>query len=211
MTEDRKIFESGFFERNPAGVLERLKNSVIGIAGAGGLGSNLSASLVRAGAAKLIIADFDKVEPSNFNRQFFFPDQAGQYKVEALKANLLRINPYINVKTFCGRVTPANAAEIFGDADIMAEAFDLPEMKAMIVHAWLAMHPDRYIVTASGISGFGRSNALRTVSKGKIIVCGDQFSSLETEGGYTAPRVAIAANLEANAIIEILMRGSIAN
>ncbi len=199
-------FEQEFYSRNPDGVLERLKELTIGIAGAGGLGSNIAASLVRAGVQNFIIADFDKIEYSNLNRQFFFPDQVGLYKVDALKANLLRINPFIKIKTFSGMVMPENVKLLFNNADIMVEAFDRAEMKAMIVHNWLALHSDRYIVTATGLAGFGNSNTMKVETRGKVVICGDRESSPDSSG-LTAPRVAIAAAMQANAVVEIAMRG----
>ena len=70
-----------------------LENAKVGIAGAGGLGSNCAMHLVRAGVKKLVIADFDVVSESNLNRQFFFRDQLGRKKVDALAENLRRIEP----------------------------------------------------------------------------------------------------------------------
>ena len=198
-------FEQIFYSRNPEGVFKRLKVLTIGIAGAGGLGSNIAASLVRTGIQNFIIADFDKIEYSNLNRQFFFPDQVGQYKVDALKENLLRINPFIKIKTFSGMVMPENVKLLFNSVDIMVEAFDRAEMKAMLVHNWLTLHPDRYIVTATGLAGFGNSNTMRVESRGKVVICGDRESSPECSG-LTAPRVAIAAAMQANAVVEIAMR-----
>jgi sulfur carrier protein ThiS adenylyltransferase len=198
-------FEQKFYSRNPEGVFERLKVLTIGIAGAGGLGSNIAASLVRTGIQNFIIADFDKIEYSNLNRQFFFPDQVGQYKVDALKENLLRINPFIKIKTFSGMVMPENVKLLFNSVDIMVEAFDRAEMKAMLVHNWLTLHPDRYIVTATGLAGFGNSNTMQVESRGKVVICGDRESSPE-RSGLTAPRVAIAAAMQANAVVEIAMR-----
>ena len=206
---DRDSFENAFYAKNPPGVLERLKNATVAIAGAGGLGSNVAVALTRAGVHHLIIADFDRIELSNLNRQQFFQEQAGMFKTEALKQNLNRINPYINVEIFTGRITPENIETVFGHAEILVEAFDLAEMKAMLVRNWLTLHPDRYIVTASGIAGLGRSSLLQTEIRGKMIICGDGQSSLESEGGYTAPRVAIAANLQGAAVIEILCKGRI--
>jgi sulfur carrier protein ThiS adenylyltransferase len=206
---DRDSFENAFYAKNPPGVLERLKNATVAIAGAGGLGSNVAVALARTGVHHLIIADFDRIELSNLNRQQFFPEQAGMFKTEALKQNLNRINPYINVEIFTGRITPENIETVFGHAEILVEAFDLAEMKAMLVRNWLTLHPDRYIVTASGIAGLGRSSLLQTEIRGKMIICGDGQSSLESEGGYTAPRVAIAANLQGAAVIEILCKGRI--
>lgn len=201
-------FEQEFYSRNPMGVLERLKELTIGIAGAGGLGSNIAASLVRAGVQNFIIADFDKIEYSNLNRQFFFPDQVGQYKVDALKENLLRINPFVKIKIFSGLVMPENVKLLYDKADIMVEAFDRAEMKAMIVHNWLALHSDRYIVTATGLAGFGNSNTMQVETRGKIVICGDRESAPD-RSGLTAPRVAIAAAMQANAVIEIAMNGAL--
>ena len=197
-------FEQEFYSRNPEGVFKRLKTLTIGIAGAGGLGSNIAASLVRTGVQNFIIADFDKIEYSNLNRQFFFPDQVGQYKVDALKENLLRINPFVKIKTFSGMVIPENVKLLFNDVDIMVEAFDRAEMKAMLVHNWLTLQPNRYIVTATGLAGFGNSNSMRVETRGKVVICGDRESSPENSG-LTAPRVAIAAAMQANAVVEIAM------
>jgi len=208
MTE-RDSFEKAFYAQNPPGVLARLQTATAGIAGAGGLGSNVAVALARSGVHHLIIADFDRIELSNLNRQQYFPEQAGMFKTEALKQNLNRINPYINVEIFTGRITPENIETVFGQAEILVEAFDLAEMKAMLVRNWLTLHPDRCIITASGIAGLGRSGLLKTEVSGKMIICGDGQSSLESEGGYTAPRVAIAANLQASAVIEILCNGGI--
>ncbi len=206
---ERESFEKAFYAKNPPGVLARLKGATVGIAGAGGLGSNVAVALVRSGVGHLIIADFDRIELSNLNRQQFFREQAGMFKVEALKQNLHRINPYINIEIFSGKITPENIETVFGGAEILVEAFDLAEMKAMLVGNWLTWHPNRYIITASGIAGLGRSDCLKTEVRGKMIVCGDGQSSLESEGGYTAPRVAIAANLQAGAVVEILCCGKI--
>ena len=71
-------------------VLEKAK---IGVAGLGGLGSNVLSHLVRAGIRRFVAADFDVVSASNLNRQFFFADQVGRKKTEALAENLRRIAP----------------------------------------------------------------------------------------------------------------------
>ena len=73
------------------------EKAIVGIAGAGGLGSNCAMHLVRAGIKNLVIADYDSVSPSNLNRQFFFADQLGKQKVYALKENLLRIESRLNL------------------------------------------------------------------------------------------------------------------
>lgn len=114
----------------------KIEDAVIGIAGAGGLGSNVAASLVRIGFKKLIIADFDRVDQSNLNRQFFFRKDIGQYKVDALKENLESITEAIDIRIHREKITPENLDRIFQEADIMVEALDDPGAKAMLVNEW---------------------------------------------------------------------------
>lgn len=191
---------------NPPGVTETLAAATIGVAGAGGLGSNAAAALIRAGAGRLIIADFDQVESSNLNRQFFFHHQIGEPKVSALRDNLLKIDPEANITIHQTILAPDNIPAVFADCDILLEAFDKPEMKTMLAGAWMENFPDRPLIMASGLAGYGDYRALREVRNGMTTICGDQKSTLESEGGYTAPRVGIVANMQANAAIELLMR-----
>ncbi len=66
--------------RHTPGVHTKLKAATVGIAGLGGLGSSIAVALARVGVGKLIVADFDVVEPSNLNRQQYFVDQIGFLK-----------------------------------------------------------------------------------------------------------------------------------
>jgi sulfur carrier protein ThiS adenylyltransferase len=114
--------------RHTPGVHQKLKRACVGVAGCGGLGSNVALSLARVGLGRLILVDFDVVVPSNLNRQQYFVEQIGDYKVDALKANLERANPFVRVETHCLELTPANIPLIFADADVIVEAFDKAEM-----------------------------------------------------------------------------------
>ena len=123
--------------RHTPGVHARLKAATVGIAGVGGLGSAVAVALARVGVGRLIIADFDVVEPSNLNRQQFFIDQIGMHKVAALSANLQRINPYVSVKQHILMLDPENIATTFAGCSILVEAFDRADMKAMLVNTVL--------------------------------------------------------------------------
>ena len=136
-----------------------LESARVGIAGAGGLGSNCAMHLVRAGVKHITVADFDVVNESNLNRQFFFRDQLGMKKVEALKTNLLRIEPDADIRVADVRLDARSTRELFADCAIVVEAFDTVESKAMIVAALVGS--GRKLVTASGLAGWGRSNAIR--------------------------------------------------
>lgn len=191
--------------RNPDYFLPALSGSTIAIAGAGGLGSAVAISLARSFVGTLIIADFDVVEPSNLNRQHYFVDQIGMQKVEALKENLLRINPYLNVVVHNVRITAENVVEIFGDADIVAECFDTAAAKAMLTENVLAKMKCPF-VAVSGVAG--HSDVEKIVSRrvgSRMVLIGDQVTAAEPGRGLTAAKVGVAANLQACKIIEILV------
>jgi sulfur carrier protein ThiS adenylyltransferase len=136
-----------------SGLAETLSSVTIGIAGAGGIGSNAAMLLVRAGASSIVVADFDSVEPWNLNRQFFFADQAGKPKVEALRENLLRINGDVCVEAHRMCLTPGNACGIFEKCDILIEAVDNSATKAFLIEEWSSVFPGKPIVACSGIAG----------------------------------------------------------
>ena len=204
-----KRLEKELFSRHDPGLLSVLRKAVVGIAGAGGLGSNAAVSLARAGVGKLIIADMDRVYPSNLNRQYYFLDQIGQLKVEALVENLKKINPFSQYEVHPVRVTAKNLKKLFSEAEIMIEAFDLASEKSMLINTWLSLFPDRPIVAASGISGFGKNNKLRTRRLGRLYLCGDEESEPDEKVSPMAPRVGIVANMQANLVIELLYKKSI--
>jgi len=180
-----------------------LEAARVGIAGAGGLGSNCAMHLVRAGVKHLTVVDFDVVNESNLNRQFFFRDQLGLKKVEALKANLLRIDPGADIRSVDLRLDAASARETFADCDIVVEAFDVVEAKAMLVAA-LAPSGKR-IVTASGLAGWGRSNAMQVRRMGNIVAVGDGETAVGDNAAPASPRVGIAAAMQANSVVAMLL------
>ncbi|HNY10788.1 MAG TPA: sulfur carrier protein ThiS adenylyltransferase ThiF [Candidatus Wallbacteria bacterium] len=211
MSLNKKEFYNGFYQRNPPGSIEKLKTKKVGIAGAGGLGSNIAGALVRSGIQNLVIADFDTIEVSNLNRQNFFHDQIGRVKVEALKENLLKINPFIKIKALCEMVDKNNAVTIFGDCDILIEAFDRASAKVMLVEAWMERFPEKYIVIGSGLAGYGMNDAIKTSVHDKLVICGDQKTESNVENGLIASRVLIVAAAQANAAVEILLNGKISS
>ncbi|TSA38655.1 MAG: sulfur carrier protein ThiS adenylyltransferase ThiF [Porphyromonadaceae bacterium] len=186
-------------------IQEKLKNRSAGIAGAGGLGSNCAAALVRVGIGRLVISDFDRVEESNLNRQFYFRDQIGQPKVEALKTNLLRINPLLILEIHQVILDSENIPELFSGVDVLFEAFDRAEQKAMIIESALTTWPERPLIIGSGMAGFGDSNSIRMRSCGNLYICGDESAEIGPEMPPLAPRVGIVANMMANVGIDLLL------
>ena len=182
---------------------EILRGKTVGIAGCGGLGSNAAVALVRAGIGSLIIADFDIVEESNLDRQYYFRDDIGKFKVDALAKHLKNINPAVDVISHNIELTPKNVPEIFGDADILIEAFDEAENKKWLIEIWTKLFPEKSIICGNGIAGYGNTNKLKVIRMGKIYFCGD--NETDSSIGLCSARVAIVANMQANVAIEILM------
>ncbi len=206
MTDSPLTFAKKYFAHRDPAVLEALRRSSVGIAGAGGLGSNVAVALARAGVGRLVVADFDRVEPSNLNRQQYYVDQVGLTKVEALRENLLRVNPFSVYEVHEVRLTRRNSTEVFRAVDVVVEAFDRAAAKEMLIEAVLARFPGRPIVAASGLAGFGGNAKLHTRRMGNLWICGDEESQSPKGISPMAPRVALVAAMQANLVVEILVK-----
>ena len=182
-----------------------LASKTVGIAGAGGLGSNCAVALARVGIGKLIIADFDVIVESNLNRQYFFHDQIGQKKVFALFDNIKRINPETIVEAHDLKLGSESIVNLFSNCDVIVEAFDLAEMKQMIIETVLEKLPGKKLVTGMGLAGWGNNNLIKTQQTDNLYICGDQSLEVSDHLPPLAPRVGIVANMQANQVLEILL------
>lgn len=192
--------------RHTPGVHEVVRKSTVGIMGLGGLGSVVAGALARIGVGKLILADFDVVEPSNLNRQQYSISQIGMRKTKALKENLLQMNPYIIIETVDGLLTEESIPEVFRGVDVLAECFDDPTMKAAGLRAVLTYMPDIGYVGTSGLAGYGDNNVIQTQKiHGSVYITGDRTSAAGPGHGLMAPRVGIAAHHQANQVLRILL------
>ena len=185
-----------------------LSQKVVGIAGAGGLGSNCAVSLLRSGVGKLIIADYDVVSKPNLNRQFYFADQIGQKKVYALRDNLLKINPDVCIQVHDTRVTTWNIGLLYSTCDVVVEAFDKASQKEMFINYMLTNLPEKPVVAGSGMAGWGRVELLKIVKSGNLYICGDEQSEASVETPPLAPRVNIVSNMQADKVLELLLNRS---
>ncbi|MCM1567058.1 MAG: sulfur carrier protein ThiS adenylyltransferase ThiF [Dehalobacter sp.] len=196
---------AALFSKHDPAVVSVLKAAKVGIAGVGGLGSNVAISLARAGVGTLVLTDFDVVEPSNLNRQQYFIDQIGKSKVDALRENLVRINPFSTYEIHHLKLCAGDIPQIYSNVEILVEAFDEVEMKLMLVEAWVAKFPNRPLIVGSGIAGYGGNNDCRTERIfGQVYVCGDGKS----DAGLIppiAPKVALIAAMQANLVLELLL------
>jgi thiamine biosynthesis protein ThiF, family 2 len=202
----REELESMMMARHTPAVHEKLKQGRVAIAGLGGLGSNIAVMLARIGVGQLLLVDFDIVEPSNLNRQSYYIRHLGMPKTLALKSQLAEINPFITIDTRAVRVEAGNVAELFSGCEILCEAFDKPEAKAMLVNTALEQLPDVKIVAASGMAGFASSNLIRTSRPAaRLYLCGDRETGAAIGTGLMAPRVQICAGHQANMVLRLLV------
>ena len=192
-------------ERHGEDVQKKFSSATVAICGLGGLGSNIVVSLARAGIGKLILIDFDRVDITNLHRQQYKANQIGMNKTDALRDNLLEIAPYVAIETHTERVAEENAAHLLQGADIICEAFDVAECKAMLTNLVLETMPDKYLVAASGMAGMGSANTIQTrrVSK-RFYLCGDERSDVQSEGSLVASRVMLCAAHQAHTVLRIL-------
>ena len=192
-------------DRHGEDLQNKISSTTVGICGLGGLGSNIAITLARAGVGKLILIDFDKVDITNIHRQQYKASQVGMYKTEALRDNLAEINPYLEteIQTVC--VTEENAKELLKDCDIICEAFDNAECKAMLTNLVLEEMPEKYIVAASGMAGIGSANSIHTrkVTK-RFYLCGDEISDASDGIGLVSSRVMLCAAHQAHMVLRLI-------
>ncbi len=180
--------------------LSHIKNSRIGIAGAGGLGSNCALMLARSGFEKFVIADFDLVEPSNLNRQVYFPQHVGKLKAQCLREIIQSLNPKAEIQAHAHKLDAQSCRHIFADCQVVVEAFDRAEAKAMIVGEFL--NSSKLLVSASGLGGYGDSDRIVTRKvKENFFLVGDQESAVGQSVKPYAPCVAIAAAKQADVVL----------
>ena len=192
-------------ERHGEELQQKFSSATVAICGLGGLGSNIAISLARAGIGKLILIDFDKVDITNLHRQQYKASQIGMNKTDALRNNLLEIAPYVAIETHTERVAEENAAHLLQGADIICEAFDDAECKAMLTNLVLEEMPDKYLVAASGMAGFGSANSIKTRKiTSKSYLCGDEESDVQSEGSLISSRVMLCAAHQAHTVLRIL-------
>lgn len=184
----------------------RLEAARIGVAGVGGLGSQIAIALARTGVGHLHLVDLDVVDLANLNRQAYDLADIGRAKTAALAERLARINPYLDVTTATERVTPENALELFAGSDLVCEAFDDPAAKAMLVQTLLGHRRDVTVIGASGMAGHDRVDTIVTRRVGaRWWLCGDGVSDIGTGAPMVAPRVMACAGAQAMLAVRLVL------
>ena len=192
-------------ERHGKELQKRFASASVAVCGLGGLGSHIAFALARAGIGRLILIDFDKVEITNLNRQQYKADQIGLDKTEALKRNLKEIAPYVQTEIFCEKLTEKNIPELLKEADIVCEAFDDTESKALLTDTVLSLMKEKYLVAASGMAGLESGNIICTRKiTDHFYLCGDGVSEVTDGMGLVSARVMLCAAHQAHMVLRIL-------
>ena len=204
--EEKTALQQALHKGLTAEQSQRLQAAKVAIVGLGGLGSNVALWLARLGVGQLLLYDFDKVELSNLNRQYYFLEDVGQYKATALLRHLKAVNPYGNYHSRVVRLTEDNLPELLSEAHIVCEALDKPEAKALLVNGVLESFPDKYLVSASGLAGFASSASMqvRQVTP-RFYLCGDGVSDM-LQLPLCGARVGLCAAQEALTIARIILQ-----
>ena len=206
MMVSKDEFYQALVERHGADNQQKFNKATVAICGLGGLGSNIAICLARVGIGRLILIDFDVVDVTNLHRQQYKFNQVGMPKVEALKENLLEINPFIKIETHQVRLTEENTVDLIKDADVVCEAFDKAECKAMLIDIVFTNYPDKYLVSSSGMAGFGSVNEIVTKKiTSRFYLSGDGVSDVNSGIGLISSRVMACAAHEAHMALRILM------
>ena len=205
MIPSKKEWTDALIARHGLDLHKRFSSATVAICGLGGLGSNIAIALARAGVGKLLLTDFDRVDITNLHRQQYKVNQIGRYKADALAENLSEIAPYTEVKAVTAKITEENFKELLTDADVVCEAFDNAEAKAMLVNGVLEQMPDCFLVAASGMAGMDTPNTIQTrkITK-RFYLCGDAVSDVADTIGLVAPRVMLCAAHQAHTVLRIL-------
>lgn len=207
MVPEQNALLEALQQRHGRELQERFTAATVAICGLGGLGSHIATALARAGIGRLILIDFDQVDITNLHRQQYKVTQIGRCKTEALAENLLEMAPYLELELHCIRITEENVEELLQRADIICEALDEPEAKAMLTNRVLEKLPGKYLIAASGMAGMGSVNAIQTRRITEhFYLCGDGTSDVSEGMGLVAPRVMLCAAHQAHTALRILAK-----
>ena len=197
--------EEDLLKRNVKGISEKLKKAKVCILGLGGLGSNVAVLLARSGIGYLKLVDFDTVEASNLNRQQYRISHIGMKKTEAIKTIIKEINPFVEIEVLNKKIDRENILSIVGDVEIIVEAFDVAETKAMAIEE-LLINGNKMLVSASGMAGIGSANEIITRKvRDNFYLVGDNYSDYEEYSGIMSTRVMICAAHQANVVLRLIV------
>jgi sulfur carrier protein ThiS adenylyltransferase len=195
-------FEQGLLTYLSKERLETIQSKHIGIAGAGGLGSNAALMLTRCGFRKFTLLDFDTIEPANLNRQQYTLEDIGKLKVHCLVKKINAINPDAVCTALNIRWRPDLQDDPFLSCDILVEAFDQPESKTALLNHY--SDKIRHLVSGNGMAGIS-GPALSIKKCGNIFIVGDEQTEAGRDHPPMAPRVTACAAIMSEIILQLTL------
>lgn len=198
-------FEKGLLKYFTKAQLHKIQTAKIGIAGCGGLGTNIANALARSGFIDFEIIDNDIVEGSNLNRQNYFIDEIGLNKTDVTGKRIRQINPDANIITHKIRLSKGNFNKYFRDRGIVFEAFDNKPSKKLFLE--MLGNSDRLLIMGSGMAGIKGDGSIKIKKvKRNLFIVGDGITDADKKNPPLAPRVIACAALMASVALENILR-----
>ena len=160
----------------------KLAQSRVAVIGCGGLGGHVILMLARIGIGALAVADPDKFDETNLNRQAFaLTDTVGKNKTQVAAQMVAQVNPAVTVQQFQAAVTYENAGTILKDADVVVDCLDNRPDRQMLKSASRQM---QIPMIHGAVAGFG--GQVVTIDPQQNGYC-DLFADIEETEEHRAP------------------------
>jgi len=196
------LWDDGLRTYLSAAQLQTIQQTLIGIGGCGGLGSNTALILARCGFCRFVLIDHDTVEASNLNRQQFFLNDIGQPKACCLESRIKAVNPAAECRVLVQRWSPDIHPDPFPDCRLLIEAFDEARTKTL----FLETYQDRVdaLISGNGLAGItGPAMSIRRT--GNLFFVGDGMTPVDASHPPMAPRVTACAAVMAETALSLAL------
>ena len=147
---------------------EKIRKTRVLIAGCG-IGSTIAEAAMRAGFEHMVLADGDRVDTHNLNRQAFRVSDIGEFMVKALAKGLKEINPNARIVEFNEWINQSNVADLVGQCDLIYDTIDFLDIATITVVHDEANAQKKPIISAVS-TGWGASAIY--FPPGRSEVCG---------------------------------------
>ncbi len=189
---------------------ERLLRARVLIVGAGGLGSPIAMYLAASGVGHLVLADFDRVDLSNLQRQIVHTTAAiGETKVASAMRTLHALNPEVRVDGIAELMDTATLSEQVRLADVVVDATDNFATRFALNAACVAHR--KPFVSGAAIRTEGQVAVFRADrSRGPCYRClynkdTEELAETCSQTGVLAPVVGMIGSIQAVETVKVLL------
>ena len=153
-----------------ADAVAQLARAHVVVLGVGGVGSWAAEALARAGIGELTLVDFDRIAPSNLNRQVHaLTSTIGRLKVEVMAERLAQINPALTIHTHAERLLPEALPDYLADGDFTIDCID--DVQAKVALALWHLEHNKRIVSSMGTGNKLGTHPFKIADISKTSVC----------------------------------------